>query len=580
MDLDLSNRNTLWASLLVEEWQRAGLYAAVLAPGSRSTPLAVAFSRARVPVYVLPDERAAGFFALGLAKAARSVVAVVTTSGTATANLHPAVFEAHHSHVPLLVLTADRPAELQASGANQTADQVKLYGSAVRWFHQVAAPEAAARPLLLRYLRALAARSLAHALGWAAPPGPVHLNLPFRKPLEPTPVPEDRAAEAARAAGLARADARQAEAEPYVRLVPPRPPAPDAAAVAELAAWLRAHPRGLIVAGPGACPTPEAATALAALAQALGYPILADPLSGARYGPAVASGLVLGGISRALSAGWQPPQPPQVVVHLGAPPVGFGPLRYLAALPPTTRAIAVTAYGQWNDPEFRPGWRFWAAPELWLSAVQAALPPAEPSPNPWAQAWLQAEAQAWPPRPPQPLPDEGPIAWHLSASAPPDALLVASNSLPVRHLDEWTRPRIARLEAAANRGLSGIDGVLATATGMALAAQRPTVLLIGDLALYHDLNSLWLAPRLGVPLAAVVLNNNGGRIFQRLPIAAHEPPFTRAFRVPLDVDFAGPAQGFGWRYRHYDLHDPQLPTALARLWHVDQPTLLEIRVPW
>ena len=577
MPLDFSNRNTLWASLLVDEWQRAGLYAAVLAPGSRSTPLAVAFSRAGGRVYVVPDERAAGFFALGLARAARAPVAVVTTSGTATANLHPAVLEAHHSHIPLLVLTADRPAELLDSGANQTTHQHRLFGPAVRWFHQVAPPEAAAPPRVLRYLRALADRSLAYARGWGGPPGPVHLNLPFRKPLEPTPVPADQAADAARRAGF---DASEPGDGPYLRLVPPRPPEPDPAAVAEVAAWLRTRARGLIMAGPDACPTPAAATELAALARALNWPILADPLSGARFGPAVASGLVLGGVSRALAAGWRPPAAADAVLHLGAAPVGFGPLRYLADLPATTRTLTVTAYGQWNDPEFRPGWRFWAAPDKWLYAVQAALPPAEPSPNPWTQAWRAAEAQAWPREGLPSLDDEGPVAGHLSAAAPEGALLVASNSLPVRHLDEWARPRPAPLTAAANRGLSGIDGVLATATGMALAAARPTVLLIGDLALYHDLNSLLLAPRFGVPLAVVVLNNNGGRIFQRLPIAAHEPPFTAAFRVPLDLDFTAPARGFGWDYAAYDLADPALPAALAAAWRVTRPTLLEIRVPW
>lgn len=576
MTLDPANRNTLWASLLVDEWQRAGLRAVVLAPGSRSTPLAVAFSRSPLPHYVVPDERAAGFFALGMAKAWRAPVAVLTTSGTATANLHPAVLEAHHSHIPLLVLTADRPAELQDSGANQTTDQHRLYGTAVRWFHALAPPEAHPPARLLRYVRSVADRSLAYASGWGGPPGPVHLNVPFRKPLEPQPRPADRAAEALAAAPEV---ARGRDRGPWTRLVRPGPAAPPRDALRAALAEVQAARRGLVVAGPDACPTPAAAQALVRLAARWGYPVLADPLSGVRFGPWVAQGMVLGGVSRALAQGWRPPEPPEVVVHFGAAPVGFGPLRYLADLPASTTVLTVTAHGQWNDPHFRTAWHFWAAPEQWLYAAEQAGPlPEGSSPTPWTHAWQHAEAQAWPAR--LTPTDEGPLSGLLAQHAPAGAWLVASNSLPIRHLDEWARPRSAPLRVAANRGLSGIDGVLATATGLALAAQRPTVLLIGDVALYHDLNSLALAPRFQVPLAVVVLNNNGGRIFQRLPIAAYEPPFTQAFRAPLNARFAAPAQGFGWTYQAYDLAAADLPQALAAMWQVKRPTLLEIRIPW
>ncbi len=574
MSWQTANRNTLWAGLLVQAWEAAGLRAAVLAPGSRSTPLTVAFMHSRIATYIVPDERAAGFFALGLARATGRAVAVVTTSGTAAANLHPAVLEAHHSRVPLLALTADRPAELYDSGANQTTDQQRLFGPAVRWFHQVALPEAAPGPRLLRYLQALAHRSLARAQGLTGPPGPVHLNLPFRKPLEPTPVPEDRAADAWQ---TAQAWARPG---PYVQTLAPPPAGLAPEAATELARVLHPARRGVVVAGPAAAGEPAEAEAIAQWARAQGWPLLADPLSGLRFGPWVRdTPLVAGGVSRALAQGWRPPQPPQVVVLAGNPPVGFGPLRFLAALPPGVEVVAFAADGEWNDPEFYPGWRVPVAAAAALAALPTGPVHAEPFPqSPWLQAWLQAEAQNWPPAPPRPLDEEGQVAWHLTAAAPEDALLFASNSLPIRHLDEWGRTRARPLRVAANRGLSGIDGVLATATGMALAHPGPTVLLIGDLALYHDLNSLLLAPRFGVPLAVVVLNNNGGRIFERLPIARFDPPFTEAFRVPLNLDFAAPARGFGWRYAAYALRDPGLPAALAALWRVREPTLLEVRV--
>ncbi len=579
MALDTSNRNTLWASLLVAEWERAGLRAVVLAPGSRSTPLAVAFARSSIPRYVVPDERGAAFLALGLARAYAAPVAIVTTSGTATANLHPAVMEAHHGQVPLLVLTADRPAELQHSGANQTTEQSHLYGPSVRWFHQVALPEAAPPPRLLRYLRVVADRSLAYARGWGMPPGPVHLNLPFRKPLAPQPRPQDRLAEA-----LAQAPAARSLAEgPYARLIAPPATALAPQAVAEVAAYVQKEQPGLIIAGPGACESPACAATLLTLARRLRAPLLADPLAGVRFGPWVPDAPILAGVSRALNAGWRPSAAPAWLLQIGAAPVGFGPLRYLAELPGTTRAIRVTRGGQWNDPEFRPGWHIWAEPAVWLAALAEALPSTRPNvPSLWQSAWLQAERDAWATdEPPSPCREEGQVAWHLTRHAPSGACLFVSNSLPIRHVDEWGRPHPRPLRVCANRGLSGIDGVLATATGVALGRpHRPTVLLIGDLALYHDLNSLALAPRLGARLGVALLNNRGGRIFQRLPIAAYDPPFTEMFRVPWEVNFAAQAQSWGWAYARYALHDPALPDALRRLWHVSRPTLLEIGIAW
>ncbi len=564
------NRNALWAELLVDEWARLGLRHVALGPGSRNTPLAVAFHRhPQVRVWPITDERAAAFFALGLARATRTPTAVLTTSGTATANVHPAVLEAAHSFVPLLVLTADRPAELIDSGANQTTRQAGLYGPAVRWFHHVAPPEAAPPARLLRYLRTVADRAWAYARGWAGPPGPVHLNLPFRKPLEPVPVPEDvpyRALAQAEPAVWGRADGG-----PYTHLQPPAALRPPEDALLALAEGLAARPRGLILAGPAQL-TPQARRAWVALARALGYPLLADPLSGLRFGPWFDPDWVLTGYPRYLEA---MPRP-QVVLQVGAAPVGRAALRYLENLPDDAWFVSVSGEGAWTDPAFRLTHSFWSDPAAFAQALAELATQAQLQPDStWLAGWRQAERAAWA----QPFgEDEGRVLAYVVDHAPAGSILMVGNSLPVRHLEEQGRGHTRAVEVHGNRGLSGIDGQIATATGLALHA--PTLLVLGDQSLLHDVGSLALAPRFRAALRIVVINNNGGRIFERLPIRRFDPPFTQAFRAPHGLHFEHAAAQFGWAYQRLALEDPRLPEAIRRLWHAPGPTLLEVQVDW
>ncbi len=582
------NPATLFAEIFVDELARLPLSGVVICPGSRSTPLTVAFSHQHtLPVYVHLDERAAAYFALGLALETGHPAAVVTTSGTATANLHPAVLEADRAGVPLLLLTADRPPELRDSSANQTADQVKLYGGAVRWYAEMPLPETAPSSRLLRAVRASADRAVAAAQGITGRPGPVHLNFPFRKPLEPegdesalfTGRPSASPASSARAP-LHELAIRsplgvwgRASGRPLTALSPAqRQPAPSQ--IEALAARVRAHRRGVIVAGPKAAPSPETAALLRRFAAVAGYPLLADALSGVRFGAASHASLVMAGQALFLAAGLPHTPPPEVVFLFGAPPVSNAPLAFLANLPPETHTIAVTPHAAWPDPAFRLSQWLLVDTAPTLQALVAALEPPPPTAEGWLAAWQAAEqatheALAAAPR------TEGRLLAEVVQALPPEARLFVGNSLPVRHLDEYAPPTATPLRVFANRGLSGIDGVVSSAAGVAAASQRPTVLVLGDLSLLHDLGGLFAVHRFGLHnLHIVVLNNDGGGIFHRLPIAQHEPPFTAMFRTPHGLTFEHAAALYGLTYRRLEAAEitPALRSALAS----DQPHLLEV----
>ncbi len=589
------NPATLFATLFVDELTRLPLSGVVLCPGSRSTPLAVAFSRQeRLPVYVHLDERSAAFFALGLALESGRPAAVLTTSGTATANLHPAVLEADRAGVPLLLLTADRPHELRDSGANQTADQVKLYGSAVRWFVDLPLPEDAPAPRTLRYLRAVADRAVAAALGLHGKPGPVHLNFPFRKPLEPQP--DDAQDLAALAARAPLGASGRHDGAPLTRLtVAPR--VPPAAEVEALARKIRAYRWGLIVAGPQAAPDGETAALLGQLAAVAGYPLLADALSGVRFvdlsppsnplpsldkgGEGVPAaggrgwGEILATYPHFLAAGLPATDPPRFVLRLGAPPTSNALLDYLERLPPNAEVVVLTPFPAWPDPGYRLTHWLVADPQATLSALLEALAGRPPRPNEaWLGAWHQAEQRARRLLAKAPL-TEGPLLAAVVKALPPEARLFVGNSLPVRHLDEYALPTAKPLRVFANRGVSGIDGVVSTAAGVAAASSRPTVLVLGDLSLLHDLGGLLAVSRFGLRnFHIVVLNNDGGGIFARLPIAQHEPPYTALFRTPHGLTFAPAAEMYGLRYRRVapQALSPTLQAVLAQ----EFPHLIEV----
>lgn len=514
----MANRTIFWAEVFVDELARAGLRAVCIAPGSRSTPLTLAFANhPAITVYSHLDERSAAFFALGLALAHDAPAALVCTSGSAAANFFPAVIEAHMSRVPLLVLTADRAHELRHSGANQTIDQIKLYGDYARWFVDVAPPEADPPAVALRNLRTLAARAYAVADG--TPKGVVHLNFPFRKPLEPTPVPGDRTS--AQASAAARGQG------PFVHMRPARPAPPPEAAQADLRALVDAHERGVVVAGPGA--GPEAAR----LAAAAGYPLLADVTSGARFGAA------LGAYETFMHAGFSPAT--DLIIRVGNVPTGKWINAWLETAQPA-HYVHIAPDGLWADDAHRVS-DFYPYDPAGFTVERVA--------GPWLAAWHEAEAAA------QTAAEsvlaetffDGVIAADMVDLLPEGATLFSGNSLPVRLLDQFARPGAKRIHIHANRGASGIDGNISTALGMGAARpDAPLAALVGDITFYHDMNGLLAARRCGVPVTLVLLNNNGGGIFYRLPVRDYDPAFTDLFVTPHGLQFEHAARLYDLEY--------------------------------
>ncbi len=568
------NANALWAWLAVDEAVRQGVKAAVLVPGARSIPLIWAWSQQqRVPVYTPWDERSAGYLALGLAVGLNAPVAVVTTSGTAVANLYPAVMEAERSQVPLVLMTADRPLELYDSGANQTVDQIKAFGERVRWFAQVPQPEPHPAPRTLRAVRTLVARAVARSRGWDGPPGPVHLNFPFRKPLEPfTPThPHETALSPEHRRALQGREDHRGWTTMFAGV-----PRATEAQVHDLAQRLQAAARGLIVCGPR-CPGGPFPQRVTALARRLGFPLLADPLSGVRFGPWVNAGPVLGGYALALEAGWRPPEPPQVILRLGAAPVGNGLLRALAEWD-AAHHLAVDPYGTWHDPDHHLHTLYRCDALDLVERLLERFPPHEADrmpPSPWLAAWRRAEEAVARMLQGTPV-GEGHVLPHLVDALPEGAWLVVGNSLPVRHLEEMALPRAKTLHVWGNRGTSGIDGVLSTGLGIACARpDRPIAIVLGDHSFLYELAALALVRAYDLRPLIVVIHNDGGGIFYRLPIHRMDPPFTPHIRHPHGLEFRDAAAMFGLAYR--STTPEELPAALQDLTlPPDRATLLVV----
>jgi len=520
------NRNTLWARTLVDELAAAGVDAVCVSPGSRSTPLTVAFARHDdVRVFSHLDERAAAYFALGRARRTGTVTPLVCTSGTAAANYHPAVIEADQARVPMLLLTADRPPELRDSGANQTIDQEKLYGDAVRYYKDLPEPRAESRTL--RSLRTTVARGLAAAEGIDA--GPVHLDVPFAKPLEPTPVegdvPADLEATAARGREGAYVDRETGAAEL------------DDEGLRKLARGLDVD-RGLIVAGPADPPGLDS-EAVTALAHATGFPVLADPLSGVRYGGQTRVAPIVGGydgfLTPALADAWPEPE---AVLRLGASPTSKPLRRYLAAT--DARQFVVDPTGRWREAEFAASDLVVAEPSRLCGRLSRVVAGAgDPD---WRARWVDADETHFEAAADVDAFLEGDALAAVLDLLPDPATLFVSNSMPVRDLDRFGGPDTKSVTALANRGASGIDGITSTALGAGSATTDDLALVTGDLAYYHDMNGLLALGRCDVDATIVLLNNDGGGIFHKLPIEGFEPPFTEQFKTPHGLDFE-PTEG-------------------------------------
>jgi 2-succinyl-5-enolpyruvyl-6-hydroxy-3-cyclohexene-1-carboxylate synthase len=568
------NRNQLWARALVDELARAGVTDVVVSPGSRSTPLVLAFAgdpRFRITVQV--DERCGGFLALGMGRGSGRPAVVVTTSGTAGANLYPAVVEASQGEVPLLVLTADRPHALRDSDANQAIDQIRLFGPFVRAFHEVAPPTV--EDGALRHLRMLVGRAVASASG--APAGPVHLNLPFEKPLEPTPVPGDIPDDFETEYPLAASGRPDGEA-PFVR-VASRTSRPTEAEVAWLEELLAAARRPVLVAGPlTACD--RVGPALQRFSLRMGVPLLADPLSGGRYGAAEGTPVTAFHDLVLRSPRAREVLRPDLVIRVGASPTSVAVLGWLGGLG-AVRQVVVDGGGRWKDhlavasdmlpvdpgelldrvgPGDSTGSGGAASRQLWLELWQSV--------GEAAAGAVQEDAGA---------PFEGTVLAATARAISAGGELYISSSMPVRDLDAFVPPRPQPLWVRGNRGASGIDGIVSTALGVRLATTGPMVAVLGDLACYHDMNGL-LAVRNSWPdLVFVVIQNDGGGIFHLLPIRDHEPAFTPYFATPQGLDFSRVAALYDLPHRLVPAGADTVESEVARALEAGGPWILEVR---
>jgi len=608
------SRNEIWAGALVDELIRGGLREVVVAPGSRSTPLVMAAARRdELRLTVQIDERAAGFLALGVGKATGRPAAVITTSGTAVANLLPAVVEAAQAQVPLVVLTADRPPRLRGADANQAIDQDRIFGRYPRFYHELWPGEVSDRTL--RHLRSVACRAVAAA--GAAPAGPVHLNVPFEKPLEPTRA-EGGSVQGAGPGGTGLAG--RSGDRPYTRINSGRS-GPDAAAVERLGHLLAAARRPLLVAGPLPRPWLDG-PALRSFAARQGIPLLADPLSGARYpapagptpsGEAAASGPERHGEPKAGVTGasapvvgsydlaLQSPEArrslvPDLVIRVGQAPTSARLNEWLAELAAgeaSTFQVVVDEGGRWKDHLAVADEVLVADPSEALAGIAAALSrsasptkPDDPGGEDWVQRWrsveraLQAHLEASSAGEVY----EGAVVGRLVRRIPADDLLFVSSSMPVREVDAFAPHRDGPLLVLGNRGASGIDGITSTAAGAALATGRRVVAVVGDLALLHDSQGLAVLREPGVCVTLVVLNNDGGGIFHLLPIRDHEPAFTPYFATPHGRDLSHLAALYDLPHRRVELRDREegmpaqaLGRALEWALSLDGSGILELR---
>jgi 2-succinyl-5-enolpyruvyl-6-hydroxy-3-cyclohexene-1-carboxylate synthase len=512
-----------FAATLVDEWARCGVVHAAVSPGSRSAPLATALARhGGYRLHMRLDERSAAHFALGAGLATGQPAIVLTTSGTAAAQLHAAVIEAHQAGVPLIVCTADRPPELRDVGAPQTVDQRALFGTALRWSVDpgVPAEEAAGS------WRPLAARIVAAARDHPAGAGPVHVNLPFREPLggEPAELPAPR------------------EGGDGWTVVT-RPELPEPAELDRLAELLAGRRRGVVIAGEGC----GALGAVYELATALGWPVIADPRAGDRHPSPV---LVTTADSLLRHQGFALSYRPEAVLRLGAMPASKVLAQWLAGCAAPAH-VAVDRRWPWQDPDGLASGVLVASPLLVAGALAERLAGHQPVDDGWLGAWRDAEARA------RGAIDEvlaagaelsePAIAQAVYAGVPAGATIFVSSSMPVRDLEWFAAPRSDPPAVLANRGANGIDGVTSTALGVAAASRGPVTALVGDLAFLHDLSALvWGAER-PPPATIVVVDNSGGGIFSFLPQALQLPPalFEQLFGTPQSCDVASLAGAAG-----------------------------------
>ena len=573
------NPTYLYAAVFVDELQRTGLRNVVICPGSRSTPMAMAFAaQTTIQTWMHVDERSAAFFGLGMAKRLREPVALLCTSGTAAANFLPALVEATLSHVPLLVLTADRPHELRDNGAPQSIDQNRLYGLYAKWFVDVALPEAT--NAAFRYVRTIADRAVATTQ--SIPPGPVHLNFPFREPLTPDPVPHLPQPHVEQRDPIAW-EGRPDNA-PYTEVYDVLNGIPEPMAIRSMLRAIHSAPRGLIIVGPN--DDSALIKPIVQLAEFLGYPILADPLSQLRTGIHAQTQILTAYDAFLRIDSFKESAQPELIMRFGAMPTSKPLLLYLKHYAPTPLAV-INGNSGWEEPTQLASHLIHTDPTAFCNQLLHALehqtgeetpvgtfheidqddantPTISSQPSvptkanrAWLHLWQETDNITR-----QALENaiydfedffEGRIFGELANLIHEGTTLYVGNSMPVRDLDTFFWSAKQNIRIMGNRGANGIDGLISCALG-ASAANRDeaTVLVLGDLSFFHDLNGLLAARLHHLNLTIVLINNDGGGIFSFLPQASYSQHFEQLFGTPTGLDFQSVVHMYGGRFQRVD----------------------------
>ncbi|MFJ8264325.1 2-succinyl-5-enolpyruvyl-6-hydroxy-3-cyclohexene-1-carboxylic-acid synthase [Peribacillus asahii] len=523
----MTNRDALTAYIasFVDELAQNKVRHAVVSPGSRSTPISLLLAEhPDIEVHLNVDERSAAFFALGLAKALGEPVAMICTSGTAAANYYPAIVEAYYARVPLLVLTADRPHELRYVGAPQAIDQIELYGKHVKWSVEMALPEQTAE--MTNYARTVGARAVATAA--LSPAGPVHLNFPLREPL----VPDMKKAKEYRkeSSAVLIEDGVRTLAQSHVKA---------------LASTLTEAKRGIIVVGE--LKDDSVSEAIVALSEQLAFPILADPLSLLRSGTHKQEQIIETYDTFLRDDIAKERLNPDLVLRFGAMPVSKALLLFLKKHHSAKHLVVDDGAG-WREPAGLATNMIYSEVSTFCSDMLNQLSGIRDVT--WLQRWqavntatkealysLRDDAEL----------SEGKLFLLLNELMPTHSTLFVGNSMPIRDLDTFFFNNEKQIRTLANRGANGIDGVVSTALGVSTVSEH-TVLAIGDLSFYHDMNGLLAAKLQKQNMTIVLINNDGGGIFSFLPQANEKEYFELLFGTPHGLDFAHAAALYGAKY--------------------------------
>ena len=535
MPIDFRNINTVWASILVETLQYLGLTTAIISPGSRSTPLTFAFAtHPKIETIPILDERSAAFFALGIARKTHQAVAIVCTSGTAAANFYPAIIEAKESRIPLLVLTADRPQELRNCHAGQSIDQVKLYANYPNWQIELTVPSLDLK--ILSYLR----QTVIH--GWEKTtfptPGAVHFNIPFRDPLPPLPQSE--------------ANTLETEFPPNffatVKPILETEFIPNYDLIQQLKNQLKSH-QGIIIAGLAQPKNPQKyCQAIAQISQTLKFPVLAEALSPLRNYSQLNPYLIATYDLILRNQNLATKLIPQIVLQIGELPTSKKLRAWLETVNPHRLIIDKSDHN--FDPLHGNTAHLRLSPEQ-LAHIFISKSFTNNADVNYLELWCNTELKVR-----QAIDTkmatinhtfESKIPWLISQILPQGTPIFIANSMPVRDVEFFWVPNNSQIQPFFNRGANGIDGTLSTALGIAHRYQS-SVILTGDLALLHDTNGFLLRNKLVGHLTIILINNQGGGIFEMLPIAKFEPPFEEFFATPQDINFGDLSKTYNIEY--------------------------------